>query len=464
MNKKVLIPIVLVCLVIIAFLVLNYNEKDNKNLDKDNSKVETSFLTSTVIGIDDKYITLQDESNVIYTFLVTDTLGLEVGNNIELEYKGVLNKELSVQENEIVGYKLIETKEGNVPLAWLDNGIFSKYYELAYNTLKDMTVDEVIGQILLARTSDVNQVNDLKKYHFGGYLLFKRDFEGKTKNEVINMIKEYQNNANIPLLIAADEEGGTVSRISSNKNLVSTPFKSPQDLYKSGGLNAIKEDTINKSKILSELGINLNLAPVVDVSTSSSDYMYKRSLGEDASKTSDFATTVINASKSGKVSYTLKHFPGYGNNLDTHSSSSVDSRSKESIMNNDILPFKAGIKAGAEAVLVSHNTVTSIDPSKPASLSKDIHNLLRSDLGFTGIIITDDLAMGAIGEKFSKTAVKDAILAGNDLLIVSDYKGAVSDIKEALKDGSITEEMLSKLAFRVIAWKYYKGLITPNQK
>ena len=159
MNKKVLIPIVLVCLVIIAFLVLNYNEKDNKNLDKDNSKVETSFLTSTVIGIDDKYITLQDESNVIYTFLVTDTLGLEVGNSIELEYKGVLNKELSVQENEVVGYKLIETKEGNVPLAWLDNGIFSKYYELAYNTLKDMTVDEVIGQILLARTSDVNEIS-----------------------------------------------------------------------------------------------------------------------------------------------------------------------------------------------------------------------------------------------------------------------------------------------------------------
>ena len=134
-------------------------------------------------------------------------------------------------------------------------------------------------------------------------------------------------------------------------------------MYLSGSFEKIRQDTINKSLLLSELGLNLNLAPVVDVSTNSGDYMYKRTLGENTELTSTYAKTVISASKGLGVSYTLKHFPGYGNNNDTHTGQVIDNRTYADIEKNDLPPFEAGINEGAEAVLVSHNTVTNIDSS-----------------------------------------------------------------------------------------------------
>ena len=325
-----------------------------------------------------------------------------------------------------------------------------------------MTLDEKIAQLLLVRYPDDEPISILEKYQFGGYVFYEKDFKNKTTEEVKTMINELQSIAKVPILTAVDEEGGTVVRVSSNSNLAKERFKSPRDLYLEGGFTKIETDTIDKSLLLASLGINLNLAPVVDVSTDSSDYMYKRTLGENTNLTSTYAKTVIKASKGLGVSYTLKHFPGYGNNDDTHTGTVVDDRTYEEILNNDLPPFKAGIAEGAEAVLVSHNTVTSIDNTNPASLSKDVHNLLRNELGFTGIIITDDLAMGAVST-IDNATVK-AILAGNDLLITTDYEESISDIKQAINDNTIDESLIDKLAFRVLAWKYYKGLIFENQK
>ncbi len=459
MNKKVMISLILIIVVVLTITI------GSKFLPKEEDQ-NSLYLVSTVLKIDDNYVTLQDENDNVYTFLINDIMGLKEGTNIELEYTGSLDKKLDIQKSEVIGYKVLETLEDTLDdlEIYNDNGIFKDFYKMASDKLDTLTLDEKIGQILLVRVPEKNQIEDLIKYHFGGYLLFQRDFASKTKNEVISMINNFQNNANIPLLIAVDEEGGSVSRISSNKNLVETPFKSPRELYKEGGLALIKQDTIKKSEILQELGINLNLAPVVDVSTNEDDYMYKRSLGEDAKTTADFAREVIMASRDKRVSYTLKHFPGYGNNSDTHLGVSVDTRDKETIMNNDILPFQAGINAKAEAVLVSHNIVSAIDKDKPASLSSAINKLLRDDLGFTGIVITDDLSMTAITTNYKNTAVRDAILAGNDLLIVTDYESAIKEIKAALLDGSLTEDMLNKIALRNLAWKFYKGLIVPNQK
>ena len=350
-------------------------------------------------------------------------------------------------------------KINDIPENLQDHGIFKNYYFKAYNKLKTLSLDEKIGQIFLVRVPTTDKIKTITDYKIGGYLLFQRDFDNKSKNEVINMIKEFQDNSSIPLLIASDEEGGTVTRVSNNPNLIATPFKSPQYLYNKGGLSLIEEDTINKSKILNELGINLNLAPVVDVSTNPNDYMYKRSLGKNAFETAKFAETVIKAGKNTNVSYTLKHFPGYGNNIDTHIKKSIDNRSYDDIMNNDILPFKSGINAGAEAILISHNIVTSIDSDNPASLSPSIHDLLRNELKFTGITITDDLDMQAISKYAKDKAVIKAILAGNDLLIVTDYKKSIQEVKDAINNQILSEEIIDKLAFRIIAWKYYKGLI-----
>ena len=451
MNKKIIFSF-LGCLVIliVAFLMCNNKEE------------ETSMMNATVISKNDEKIMLQDVKNIIYTFNVSDFDG-EIGSNLIVNYKGKLNKNKEAQDSMVVDYevKAVALKDG-VPEEWLDEGMFRDYYKVAYEKLKTMSLDEKIAQLLLVHYPSANGVEILKQNQFGGYLFFERDFRDKTKKEVQTMIEELQNVSKIPILTAVDEEGGNVVRVSSNANLASHRFKSPSELYASGGFTEIKNDTIEKSMVLNNLGINLNLAPVVDVSTNSNDYMYERTLKENTDLTAEYAKTVIEASKGMHVSYTLKHFPGYGSNADTHTGSSVDNRTYQEIVENDLPPFEAGINAGAEAVLVSHNTVTSIDANNPASLSPSVHNLLRNNLDFTGIIITDDLSMDALDSVDNK--IVKALLAGNDLIITSDYEGAINSIKTALNNDEISENLVDKLAFRILAWKYYKGLIMENQK
>ncbi len=335
--------------------------------------------------------------------------------------------------------------------------LFANYYDDAKKLLDTLNINEKIAQILLVRHPDTLDVTFQKNYQFGGIIFFKRDFNNKTKDEVIKMIQDLQRVSNIPLLTAIDEEGGTVSRLSDNKNLVSTPFKSPQDLYKENGYQAIYDDVINKSNILTSLGLNLNLAPVVDVSTNKDDYIYKRTLGMDTEHTSIYAKTVIEASKMTKVSYTLKHFPGYGSNKDTHLTSSIDDKTYEDILKYDLPPFISGIASGAEAIMVSHNIINSIDNVNPSSLSLKVHNILLQDLNFTGIIITDDISMNALKD-INDIEIK-AIKAGNDLLITSDFEKSFNNIKEALEENVITEEELNNKVLKILAWKYYKKLI-----
>ena len=451
MKKK---SIILVLIIIFLLCFLGINNKNNK----EEPIINTNKLIGTIISISNNKITIQDKNNIIYSFN-KDFPKSTIGTKVEITYDGKLNKN---QENQNINIKEINivpiTKnEDNIPNEWLDEEILSKYYSKAYNKIKNMTIEEKIGQLLLVRYPNDNQIETAINNNLGGYIFFEKDFINKTENEVKEMINSIQEKAKIPLLTAVDEEGGRVVRISSNKNLVSERFKSSRVLYLTGGFELIKEDTINKSNILSNLGINVNLAPVVDISTNENDYMYYRTIGEDAKTTSKYAKTVINASKKGNVSYVLKHFPGYGNNVDTHNNTAIDNRSYESILNNDLKPFKSGINANAEAILVSHNIVTSIDNKNIASLSPSIHNLLRNELNFTGIIITDDLYMDA-ASKIENTSLK-AILSGNDLIITTNYENSINEIKKALDNNEIDESLINKLALRNIAWKYYKGLI-----
>ena len=352
-----------------------------------------------------------------------------------------------------------DEKIGGEIIKEMDDKLFSNYYDKAKKLTNSLSLDEKINQLLLVRFQD-NANKVLDKYQLSGFVFFAKDFENKTEEEVKTMIKELQAKSKIPLLIAVDEEGGEVNRVSLNKNLVKTPFKSSQVLYKKGGLDLIKEDTINKSKILASLGINLNLAPVVDISENPNDYMYKRTIGQNYKITAEYAKTVIEASKKSSVSYTLKHFPGYGKNVDTHTSSSIDNRELKDLQQKDLIPFQKGIEKGAEAVLISHNILNKIDDKNPASLSSKIHDILRNDLKFTGIIITDALDMDALNN-IDNIYIK-AINAGNNILITTDYKTSFNEIKQAINNNLITADKITNLATEVIAWKYYKRLIIDN--
>lgn len=425
---------------------------------KENNKIKTNTITGTVLTSNNQKLVIVDENNIIYTF--NDFEGnLSNGDRIAIEYTGLLN-----ENSNIVSYtpKQVETDENGIPKDWLDNGIFSQYYILAYNKLKTLTLDEKIGQLFLVRYPESDAINLLNKYNFGGYILFEKDFRNKTKEEVQTMLNEILKNGKVTPLTAVDEEGGKVVRISSNTNLSASKFLSSQELYNLGGFNKIKEDTINKSQLLKELGINLNLAPVVDISTDSSDYIYERTLGLDAEKTSQYAKTVIEASKGTGVSYALKHFPGYGQAIDSHVTSTYNEESYDTIVNEYLLPFKSGVSANAEAVLINHNIYNNIDKESPATLSTEIHNLLRDNVGFTGIAITDDMSMKAVSEIDNK--ITKALLAGNNLIITTDYEESVTEIKKSLDDKTLSEDFIDKNVFKILAWKYYKGLLDDNAK
>ena len=302
-----------------------------------------------------------------------------------------------------------------------DDGIFSSYYEMAYKSLKTMSIEEKIGQLFLARCPDEGAIDVIKKYKISGFVLFRQDFQNKSFYEVLDTLSSYQKASTIPLILSTDEEGGTVVRISSNENLFKHRFLSPQELFKNGGMDEIKNDAIDKAKLLKSLGINVNLAPVADISEDPNDFIYARSFGKNAKETSDFIKTVVIATQSNGVSSCLKHFPGYGNNIDTHTDVAIDERPFDDFLKNDFKPFEEGIKNGVHCILVSHNIVKCMDDTLPSSLSPNVHRILRENLGFTGIIITDDLVMDAIKLHTSgEDPAVQAILAGNDMIIVTD--------------------------------------------
>ena len=344
-----------------------------------------------------------------------------------------------------------------INISYKTKGVFSKYYDYAYKELKELSIDEKIGQMLLVRMDDNVADSIINDYHIAGFILFSRDFKNKTKDNIKNEIESYQRKSKIPLIFTVDEEGGSVVRISSNPNLRDKPFKSPQDIYNESGMEGIISDTKEKSRLLHSLGINVNLAPLADVSTNPNDFIYDRSFGKDANETSNYVKNVVKTYNEFGLGSCLKHFPGYGNNVDTHTGVSIDSRDYSVFENNDFLPFKEGIDANVPSILVSHNIVESMD-SVPASLSLKVHNILRNELKFTGVIMTDDLAMDAISKYVDNPNV-EAVKAGNNLLITTDYKTSFNDIKEAYNNNEISEDEINEAVVKVLAWKYSLGLL-----
>ena len=348
--------------------------------------------------------------------------------------------------------------DANIPSDNLDTNEPEKTDKIT-EMLDNMSIPEKVGQMFMVRVPKENADKRVSEYHLGGYIMFGRDFDNKTKEEVINNIASWQSAADIPMLIGVDEEGGTVNRISTNTEFRSEPFKSSQELYKEGGFDLIYEDTITKANFLKELGINVNFAPVVDVSTNPDDYIYKRSFGKNANLTSEYAEVVVRAMKESNIASVLKHFPGYGNNTDTHTGIAIDNRTLETFKENDFLPFEAGIKAGANIVLVSHNIVTNMDSNNPASLSTRVHEILRNDLGFAGVIITDDLYMDAISKNYDSSVAVLAILAGNDLICTTDFESQIPEVIAAVEDGTISIDRINESVRRILELKLELNLI-----
>lgn len=329
--------------------------------------------------------------------------------------------------------------------------------------LASMTVEEKVGQLFFVRCPESGAAEDAAQYHLGGILLFGRDFKDKTRDEVTANIAAYQAAAELPLFIGVDEEGGTVCRVSSQKQFRASRFTAPQKLYRAGGLDAVLAEDAERNALLHSFGINVNFAPVADVSENESDFIHDRSLGVDAETTAEVVAAMVRQMKTDGMGSVLKHFPGYGSNVDTHTGIAVDERSLESFRACDFLPFAAGIGAGSPFVLVSHNIVTAMDAALPASLSPAVHTLLRDELGFTGVILTDDLAMDAVEAYAEDGSVAVlAVLAGNDMIVTTDYRTQIPQVIEAVNRGEISTELLDAAVTRVLQAKLRLGILTTD--
>ena len=377
---------------------------------------------------------------VVLGVMAVGLLGFVFTNNSKVDNK--LNKDIKVNKN-------INSNE-----------LFSKEYESAQVKLDNMSLEEKVGQLFLVRYDKNMALSWINDYYAGGYILFAKDFDNHTKESIKEELSSLNKNSKIPLVFAVDEEGGYVTRVSRYKAFRDEKFPSPRDVYDSLGEEGLESIEKEKGELLLSLGINLNLAPVADVSVDSNDFINIRTFNRDAKETANLIGLMVDYANEVGISSSLKHFPGYGNNVDTHTGVAIDERSYDNFLNNDYLPFEEGIKRKVPSILVSHNIIKCIDSEYPATLSKMIvTGELRNKLNFSGIIITDDLSMGAVSSYVDdNSAAVLAINAGNDLIITSDFVNMYNSVITAVKSGKIKMETIDTAVRRILAWKSFYNM------
>lgn len=414
-STKILISILLIlCIIAIAFGIKNVNQQ------KSNNSNYNTLLTSETENSNEK----------TQTNSTSEATQTETTSSVE-----------SNQED-------------------FSNELFAQYYKQAEQIMKDMTIEEKVGQMFLVRYPDNGVINQIKNEAPGGYILFGKDFDNETKESILKELTENQQASKIGLIFGVDEEGGTVVRVSSHKAFRSSKFQSPQELWKQGQLPQILEDSKEKSELLKSIGLNMNLAPVVDIPTKTSSFMYERSYGRGAEKTATYVSRLIQTMNEDNMISVMKHFPGYGDNVDTHTGIAIDERPYSTFETSDFLPFESGIEAGGPCILVSHNIVKAMDENYPASQSENVHKILREDLNFSGIVITDDLSMEAVKTYAENGDVAvQAVLAGNDMLISSNFVEQKQEILKAIEENKIRENIINKAVRRILSMKIAYGII-----
>ena len=169
---------------------------------------------------------------------------------------------------------------------------------------------------------------------------------------------------------------------------------------------------------------------------------------------------MLDTMKQNSIGGVLKHFPGYGNNTDTHVGIAIDDRTLVELEGCDLVPFQMGIDAGCGAIMVSHTFINAIDSTLPATLSPAVNEYLRENMGFDGVVVTDDLVMQAITDLYgAEEAAVMAVLAGNDLLCSTEYKTQYNAVLKAVKNGRISEDRINEAVRRILTWKCQMGLL-----
>lgn len=321
--------------------------------------------------------------------------------------------------------------------------------------LDKMSLEEKVAQMILSYQPEKDFVSIQKKYQFGGYVFFAKYFKNNTPEQVVADMAALQDVSKHPMILAVDEEGGKVNRISKYPQYRDEPFASGAEVYHGGGWDGVLADSKEKAMFLKILGLNTNLAPVADVPYDEKNYIFNRSFSTDPEQVSQYVETVLGEYNDQNLLGCLKHFPGYGDAGNSHLTVIEDTRDQQVLDSRDSQPFQAGIAAGAPMIMVSHSIVDAYDAKNPASLSKAVHSVLRDKLGFQGVIVTDGLEMGGV-TKFINDPAKVAVMAvkaGNDLLCtgtpIEHYEGLLA----AVQSGNISEERINESVTRILEMK-----------
>lgn len=321
-----------------------------------------------------------------------------------------------------------------------------------------MSKTEKIGQMVMIGIQGTKVDDDslymLNQYHMGGVILFDRNMESPEQVKQLTSDLQAQSNEKVPLFIGIDEEGGDVVRMAEKL----TPPPSQKEIGATGDIEQAKTWAIKTAKSLKDMGINVNFAPVADVGSND-----KRSYSTDANTVIDFVRAATKGYQQENIIYSLKHFPGIGKGkVDSHIDSSSIDVAKEVLMTEDILPFKTIIDESDPNdyfILVSHLKYLALDEDYPASLSSKIMtDLLRNELGYKGIIITDDMEMGAVANHndFRSIGV-NAVKAGADIVLVcheyEHQQEVYLGLLDAVNNGEISQERIDESIKRIIKVK-----------
>lgn len=329
-------------------------------------------------------------------------------------------------------------------------------------TIDQMTLEEKVGQLLVIGvegTSFSSEMDNLiRNYHVGGVIIMGRNVA--TTNEMlqlINGIKKANEHNKIPLFLSVDEEGGRVSRL---------PVGIPK-LPTSAQIGKLNDESVSYragtylAGVLNEFGYNMNFAPVLDVNSNlSNPVIGDRSFGSDPYQVAKLGISTMRGMMDNGIIPVVKHFPGHGDTVvDSHKVLPKVETTLESLRNVELVPFKKAIEEGADAVMVAHILFPALDPDYPSSMSKAIiTGLLRNEMKFEGVIITDDLTMGAIANDYTipEAAVQSFIAGSDQLLVVRDYEVQLNTLNafiKAIETGEITEERLNESVKRILTLK-----------
>lgn len=340
---------------------------------------------------------------------------------------------------------------------------------LVDETLAGMTLHEKVCQMMFVTPEEltgedgVTVAGDatrqaLENYPVGGIVYFAKNLE--SQDQVKEMIDNSQKDSSIGLFVATDEEGGVVNRL---MDTVGTTYIGSMYYYKDDGDETAYENAYTIANDMSALGFNLDFAPVADVwSNPDNTVIGERAYSDDYAQAAELVGNAVKGFNDGGVMCTLKHFPGHGDTAeDSHYSSAYVHRTKEEIMADEMQPFRSGIEAGAEFVMVGHLIVPDID-EVPATLSYKIATgILRDELKFEGVAITDSFEMESIADNYSvDDAVVMSVKAGMDMILQpKDMASAVNSIEQAVADGELSEDRIDESVRRILTLKESRGLL-----